>query len=162
MLVPELRSDRSNKPDGTSPGFPAHDAWLVGSQRHPRRPRPRDPEQVGPRLFRRQHPFRELAQPQCWSKATKRCCGQTWPTRPHWTKLIRRFLDYELPEIQEFRDARQQFKDDLPAVLESLRETIVDAEASNVEYQGAAQLFLDLCHQSISPKVTNDNVQGRC
>ena len=33
-------------------------------------------------------------------------------------RLIRRFLDYELPEIQEFRQARQQFKADLPAVLE--------------------------------------------
>ena len=74
-------------------------------------------------------------------------------------ELIRRFLDYELPQIQEFRDARQQFKDDLPAVLESLRETIVEAEAGNAEYQGAAQLFLELCHQSISPNVTNDNVR---
>ena len=33
-------------------------------------------------------------------------------------RLIRRFLDYELPEIEEFRHARQQFKADLPAVLE--------------------------------------------
>ena len=74
-------------------------------------------------------------------------------------ELIRRFLNYELPQIQEFRDARQQFKNDLPAVLESLRETIVEAEAGNAEYQGAAQLFLELCHQSISPNVTNDNVR---
>ena len=29
-------------------------------------------------------------------------------------RLIRRFLDYELPEIEEFRHARQQFKADLP------------------------------------------------
>ena len=74
-------------------------------------------------------------------------------------ELIRKFLGYELPEIQEFREARQQFRDDLPAVLESLRETIVEAEAGNAEYQGAAQLFLELCHQSISPDVTNDNVR---
>ena len=74
-------------------------------------------------------------------------------------ELIRKFLDCELPEIQEFREARQQFRDDLPAVLESLRETIVEAEVGNVEYQGAAKLFLELCHQSISPDVTNDNVR---
>ena len=74
-------------------------------------------------------------------------------------KLIRQFLAYELPEIQEFRDARQQFKDDLPAVLGSLRETIVDAEDGNPEYQEGARLFLELCHQSISPDVTNDNVR---
>ncbi len=74
-------------------------------------------------------------------------------------ELIRNFLDYELPEIQEFRDARQQFKDDLPAVLDSLRDTIVEAETNNDEYQRAAELFLELCHQSIRPNVTNGNVR---
>ena len=37
-------------------------------------------------------------------------------------RLIRRFLDYELPQIEEFRDAQRQFKDDLPTVLDNLRE----------------------------------------
>ena len=32
-------------------------------------------------------------------------------------RLIRHFLDYELPEIEEFRKARDKFKDDLPTVL---------------------------------------------
>ena len=73
--------------------------------------------------------------------------------------LIRQFLNYELPEIQEFREARQQFKDDLPAVLDNLRDTIVDAEASNTRYQEGARIFLELCHQSISPAVSNDNVR---
>ena len=36
-------------------------------------------------------------------------------------RLIRRFLDYELPEIEDFRKAQEQFKTDLPSVLESLR-----------------------------------------
>ena len=39
-------------------------------------------------------------------------------------RLIRRFLDYELPEIEDFRKAQQQFKDDLPSVLESLRQAV--------------------------------------
>ena len=73
--------------------------------------------------------------------------------------LIRKFLDYELPEIQEFREARQQFKTDLPAVLERLRETVVEAEFGNPGYQEAAKIFLELCHQSISPDVSNDNVR---
>ena len=73
--------------------------------------------------------------------------------------LIRQFLNYELPEIQEFREARQQFRNDLPAVLENLRNTIVDAEGNNPRYQEAARIFLELCHQSISPAVSNDNVR---
>ena len=74
-------------------------------------------------------------------------------------RLIRRFLDYELPEIEEFRQARQQFKSDLPAVLESLRASVADAEAGNPDYQDAAALFLSLCRQTISPDVSDADVR---
>ena len=74
-------------------------------------------------------------------------------------RLIRRFLDYELPEIEEFRQARQQFKTDLPAVLESLREAVADAEASNPDYQDAAAVFLTVCRQTISPDVSDGDVR---
>ena len=74
-------------------------------------------------------------------------------------RLIRRFLDYELPEIEEFRQARQQFKADLPAVLENLRATVADAEAGNPDYRAGADLFLDLCRRSISPDVSDADVR---
>ena len=74
-------------------------------------------------------------------------------------RLIRLFLDYELPEIEEFRQARQQFKTDLPAVLESLREAVADAEAGNPDYQDAAAVFLTLCRQTISPDVSDGDVR---
>ena len=74
-------------------------------------------------------------------------------------RLIRRFLDHELPQIEEFRQARQQFKADLPAVLESLRATVADAEAGNPDYQDAAALFLNLCRRSISPDVSDADVR---
>ena len=74
-------------------------------------------------------------------------------------RLISRFLDYELPEIEEFRRARQQFKTDLPAVLENLRETVAEAEASNSEYRVAADGFLELCRRSISPDVSDADVR---
>ena len=74
-------------------------------------------------------------------------------------RLIRRFLDYELPEIEDFRKAQAQFKDDLPSVLASLRETIEDARQHNAEYQDAAAVFLELCHQSIGPDVSDEDVR---
>ena len=46
-------------------------------------------------------------------------------------RLIRVFLDYELPEIQEFRQAQSQFKTDLPMVLENLRATVAEAAAAS-------------------------------
>ena len=68
-------------------------------------------------------------------------------------RLIRLFLDYELPVIEEFRKAQDQFKDDLPSVIANLRHAVEEAEAENAEYQTAAKDFLDLCHQSIGPDV---------
>ena len=53
-------------------------------------------------------------------------------------RLIRRFLDYELPEIEEFRQAQEQFKTDLPSVIGNLREAVEQAEAENDTYQAAA------------------------
>ena len=74
-------------------------------------------------------------------------------------RLIRTFLDYELPEIEEFRGAWHQFKADLPTVLASLRETVAEAEAANPAYQVAAAAFLELCRQTISPDVSKADVR---
>ena len=74
-------------------------------------------------------------------------------------RLIRRFLDYELPQIEEFRHAQQQFKTDLPAVLGNLRLAVDAAQEGNTAYQAAAQLFLEQCHQSISPDITPTDVR---
>ena len=74
-------------------------------------------------------------------------------------RLIRIFLDYELPEIQEFQHAQIQFKTDLPTVLENLRATIAGAETGNPGYQGAAASFLDLCRKTIGPAVSPADVR---
>ena len=74
-------------------------------------------------------------------------------------RLIGQFLAYELPEIEEFRQAQQQFKTNLQSVLESLRATIEDAERHIAQYQRASADFLDLCHQSIGPDVSEGDVR---
>ena len=74
-------------------------------------------------------------------------------------RLIRVFLDYELPEIQQFRHAQSQFKTDLPTVLENLRATVAEAEAENPRYQEAASAFLDLCNRTIGPAVSPADVR---
>ena len=74
-------------------------------------------------------------------------------------RLIGRFLDYELPEIGEFRQARQQFAADLPSVLENLRQAVADAEVENGAYQDGVGKFLELCHRSIGPAVSEADVR---
>ena len=74
-------------------------------------------------------------------------------------RLIQRFLDYELPEIEEFRQAQEQFKTDLPSVIGGLREAVEQAESENAGYRAAATEFLDLCRQSIGPDVSEADVR---
>ena len=74
-------------------------------------------------------------------------------------RLIRVFLDYELPQIEEFRKAREQFKTDLPSVLDNLRKTIEEAEGGNFYFQEAATRFLAVCRRSIGPAVTQADVR---
>ena len=74
-------------------------------------------------------------------------------------RLIRTFLDYELPEIEEFRHAWRQFQADLPSVLANLRETVEEAEANNADYQSAASGFLQLCRRTIGPRVSEADVR---
>ena len=74
-------------------------------------------------------------------------------------RLIQAFLDYELPEIEEFRQAQQQFKADLPSVLEGLRGAVAEAESSNPAFQEGAARFLEACRRSIGPAVSEGDVR---
>ena len=74
-------------------------------------------------------------------------------------RLITRFLEYELPEIGEFRQAQQQFKADLPSVLENLRQAVAEAEEGNEAYREGVAKFLELCHRSIGPTISEADVR---
>ena len=68
--------------------------------------------------------------------------------------LITSFLGYVTREVEEFRDAWQRFKDDLPTVLAKLREDAANAATTSRDYQAAAADFLELCRRTISPDVS--------
>ncbi len=72
--------------------------------------------------------------------------------------IIKSFLDYVTREVEDFRKAWQQFKKDLPDILAALREAIRRA-AEQGDYQSAAAAFLELCHRTIGPNVSEDDVQ---
>jgi hypothetical protein len=57
-------------------------------------------------------------------------------------QLLSLFFSYQRPEIAQFRQAVEQFKIDLPAVLTALREKIDDAYKNNATFKPAAKKFL--------------------
>ena len=158
VVVPELRADRSNKPDGTVRDSlrMTRGLWEAKDTHDDLDREIRNKLGQG---YSGDNILFENSRTAVLVQNDQEVMRTDMADSPALDELIREFLDYELPEIQEFREARQQFKDDLPAVLESLRETIVEAEAGNAEYQQASELFLEQCHQSISLDVSNDNVR---
>lgn len=74
-------------------------------------------------------------------------------------KLLRLFFGYERPEIEAFRKAVEQFKTDLPAVLEDLRAMIERAEKETPAFRKAAGEFLKHARDAINPCLVPDDVR---
>lgn len=74
-------------------------------------------------------------------------------------KLLDLFFGYERPEIAEFRKAVEQFKADLPFVLEALRERINDAYETNDSFRTEAALFLDHVKETVNPTLSEADVR---
>ena len=158
VLIPELKTSPSNKPDGTvkdslrmARGYweakDSHDDLDAEIQAKFNRGYPRD------NIIFEDSQTAVLVQNASEAMRVNMSRGEDLH------RLIRIFLDYELPEIQEFRYAQNQFKTDLPTVLENLRATVADAEADNPGYQEATASFLDLCRKTIGPAVSPADVR---
>jgi predicted helicase len=74
-------------------------------------------------------------------------------------KLLNLFFSYERAEIAEFRQAVEQFKADLPAVLEGLREMIERAAAEKPDFRTAAKRLLKHAQEAINPRLTDADVR---
>ncbi len=74
-------------------------------------------------------------------------------------QILQRFVDYERPEIADFHRAIEKFKEDLPPILDALRE-LIDSEAKkNPVFKKARDDLLALCQLTINPKITCSDVR---
>ena len=74
-------------------------------------------------------------------------------------KLLKLFFSFERPEIAGFRAAVEQFKTDLPAVLQALRDMISAQEKSNASFRSASAKFLQHAQEAINPVLTEADVR---
>ena len=74
-------------------------------------------------------------------------------------KMLKLFFAYERSEIAEFRHAVDQFKIDLPSVLQSLREMIDKAYSDNAGFRKASLRFLEHAKDAINPSLTEADVR---
>lgn len=74
-------------------------------------------------------------------------------------RLVDLFFSWERPEIAEFRKAVEQFKTDLPAVLDALRARIDTAYEENADFRATADAFLAQAKQTINPSIGEADVR---
>ena len=74
-------------------------------------------------------------------------------------RLLLAFLNYVPPEVESFRQAWHQFKLDLPNILAALRVEVQTAADTNEGYRAASAAFLQLCHRTIGPSVSEEDVR---
>ena len=74
-------------------------------------------------------------------------------------RLLELFFSYQRPEISQFRKAVETFKEDLPAVLASLRDMIDSAYEANATFRRDAQRFLKHAQGTINPSVSDADVR---
>jgi predicted helicase len=74
-------------------------------------------------------------------------------------RLLKLFFEHERAEIHEFRKAVAQFKTDLPAVLDALRDKIGAAYAENPGFKAAADGFLAHAKDTINPTLGEADVR---
>ncbi len=73
--------------------------------------------------------------------------------------ILTKFLQYERPEVHDFREAIEKFKEDIPKVTVAIREIIEEQQNTNAELQKAQESFLAMAKVSINPDVSADDVK---
>lgn len=73
--------------------------------------------------------------------------------------IIHSFINFERPEVTNFRKAIELFKQDIPKVTDTLRDMLEIQEKENPKFVKERNKFLKLCHNSINPDVTKADIR---
>ena len=89
--------------------------------------------------------------------------GQRLLTAPFTTpealdQLLTAYVSFEHPEVREFKQAVERFKGDIPNIVTTLRDMIVQQGKVNAPFRQRRESFLSLCRSSINTAVTPDDV----
>lgn len=69
-------------------------------------------------------------------------------------RILNTFVSFEKPEVRDFIQAIEKFKEDLPTIIETLRKKIEEEGAKNPKFIAAREKFLEHCKAEINPEIT--------
>ena len=74
-------------------------------------------------------------------------------------RIIKEFIAYQRPEVDNFHKAIELFKQDIPMVTDTLRGIILAEEKTNIKFKEAEATFWELCQESVNPEITLEDVR---
>lgn len=74
-------------------------------------------------------------------------------------QILRLFVNYERPEVLNFRKAIEHFKDDVPKVTDTLRGIIEAAANTNPKYVQRRNEFWEICKEAINPDISLEDIR---
>ncbi|HCF30483.1 MAG TPA: DNA methyltransferase, partial [Cyanobacteria bacterium UBA11049] len=69
-------------------------------------------------------------------------------------RVLAHFINYVRPEVRDFRAAIEIFKQDLPTILDTLRDKSDRQYETNPEFRNRLNKFWQICQNSINPRLT--------
>ena len=73
--------------------------------------------------------------------------------------IITEFLSFKPEVVYKFEKALENFKADIPALVETLRKRIDDAGKKNKNFIAVSETFLLLCKAEINPEITEADIR---
>ncbi len=73
-------------------------------------------------------------------------------------KILIQFINYEIAEVKNFKEALAQFIIEVPKVVKILEKMIVEQLTTNTEFQSKRKDFFTLCQIAINPKISYHNI----
>lgn len=73
--------------------------------------------------------------------------------------LLDKFIGYEPSEVKEFNKALDQFKENVPSIVEGLRELMEREAEKNIDFREKRDAFLEIARSEINPEITPKDVR---
>jgi len=74
-------------------------------------------------------------------------------------KLITEFFSFKSDIVYKFEDALENFKSDIPAIVETLRKKIEQSKEKSKNFIAVSESFLELCKAEINPDITDADIR---
>lgn len=74
-------------------------------------------------------------------------------------KILSQFINYKPEYIEKFDEALQKFKEDIPTIVDTLRDTISAEFKTNKTFVRASEDFFEMCQKEINPQITKEDIR---